>query len=60
VQAAQHTLSAPEWLDGWPADWPDRKSRLVFVVHEIPRRQVLSHFAFARPLPFPSLRAGEG
>src|SRR5262249_10943909 len=21
VQAAQHTMFAPEWLDGWPADW---------------------------------------
>jgi G3E family GTPase len=50
VQAAQHTLFAPEWLDAWPADWPhDRRGRLVFVVHEIPRSEVLGYFAFARP-----------
>jgi G3E family GTPase len=52
VQAAQHTLFAPEWLDGWPADWPagDRRGRLVFVVHDIPRSEILEHFAFARPM----------
>jgi G3E family GTPase len=55
VQAAQHAMFAPEWLDGWPADWPadpsgsDRRSRLVFVVHEIPRAEILAHFAFAEP-----------
>ncbi len=49
VQAAQHAMFAPEWLDNWPADWlaDDRRSRLVFVVHEIPRAEVLVHFAFA-------------
>ncbi len=47
VQAAQHTMFAPEWLDGWPDG--DRRSRLVFVVHEIPREAVLAHFAFAAP-----------
>ncbi|HEV2100717.1 MAG TPA: GTP-binding protein [Stellaceae bacterium] len=53
VQAAQHTMFAPEWLDAWPADWPidpvggNRRSHLVFVVHEIPRAEVLAHFAFA-------------
>jgi G3E family GTPase len=53
VQAAQHTMFAPEWLDAWPADWPmdsvggHRRSHLVFVVHEIPRAEVLAHFAFA-------------
>jgi G3E family GTPase len=51
VQAAQHALFAPEWLEQWPAGWPgdDRRSRLVFVVHEIPRAEVLAHFAFAEP-----------
>ncbi len=53
VQAAQHAMFAPEWLDGWPAGWPadpsggDRRSRLVFVVHEIARAEILAHFAFA-------------
>ncbi len=53
VQAAQHAMFAPEWLDEWPKDWlpdparQDRRSRLVFVVHEIPRAVILAHFAFA-------------
>ena len=38
VQAAQHAILAPEWLDGWPDD--DRRSRLVFVVHMIPRAEI--------------------
>jgi G3E family GTPase len=55
VQAAQHAMFAPEWLDDWPADWPidplggERRSRLVFVVHAIPRAEILAHFAFADP-----------
>ena len=47
VQAAQHALFAPEWLDAWPDG--DRRSRLVFVVHEIPRAEILDAFAFAAP-----------
>lgn len=47
VQAAQHALFAPEWLEAWPDD--DHRSRLVFVVHDIPRDEVFDHFAFARP-----------
>ncbi len=47
VQAAQHTMFAPEWLDSWPDD--DRRSRLVFIVHEIPRDEILARFAFAAP-----------
>jgi G3E family GTPase len=47
VQAAQHALFAPEWLDDWPDG--DRRSRLVFVVHEIPRADILAAFAFAAP-----------
>ncbi|HMD64631.1 MAG TPA: GTP-binding protein [Stellaceae bacterium] len=47
VQAAQHAMFAPEWLEAWPDE--DRRSRLVFVVHEIPRAEILSHFAFAAP-----------
>ena len=58
VQAAQHAMFAPEWLDGWPDQ--DHRSRLVFIVHDIPRSEILGHFAFARPLPFPPPRAGEG
>ena len=47
VQAAQHTMFAPEWLDDWPDE--DRRSRLVFVVHDIPRDEILARFAFAAP-----------
>jgi G3E family GTPase len=47
VQAAQHTMFAPEWLDSWPDD--DRRSRLVFIVHDIPREEVLARFEFASP-----------
>jgi len=47
VQAAQHAMFAPEWLDDWPD--ADRRSRLVFVVHDIPRAEILAHFAFAAP-----------
>jgi G3E family GTPase len=52
VQAAQHTMFAPEWLDDWPDD--DHRSRLVFIVHDIPRDAVLAHFAFASPTPIGS------
>ena len=48
VQAAQHALFAPEWLNDWPDQ--DRRSRLVFVVHEIPRAEILEAFAFAEPI----------
>jgi G3E family GTPase len=48
VQAAQHTMFAPEWLDGWPDD--DHRSRLVFVVHDIPRAAILAQFASASPM----------
>ena len=47
VQAAQHTMFAPEWLDDWPD--ADRRSRLVFIVHDIPRAGILAQFAFAAP-----------
>ena len=56
VQAAQHAMFAPEWLDDWPDE--DRRSRLVFVVHEIPRSEILGAFAFAHPLQFASLCTG--
>jgi len=52
VQAAQHAMFAPEWLDDWPDE--DRRSRLVFIVHAIPRAEILAHFAFAKPSPWRS------
>ncbi|MGH7100667.1 MAG: GTP-binding protein, partial [Stellaceae bacterium] len=50
VQGAQHAIFAPEWLDGWPD--ADTRSRLVFIVHNIPRAAILERFAFARPAPW--------
>jgi G3E family GTPase len=52
VQAAQHAMFAPEWLDEWPDK--DRRSRLVVGVHEIPREDIFAHFAFAAPAPWRS------
>jgi G3E family GTPase len=48
VQAAQHTMFAPEWLVDWPDS--DHRSRLVFIVHDIPRGEVLARFAAASPM----------
>jgi G3E family GTPase len=47
VQAAQHAMFAPEWLEDWPDD--DRRSRLVFVAHDIAATEILDRFAFATP-----------
>ena len=47
IQAAQHAMFAPEWLDHWPDG--DRRSRLVFIVHDIAPEEILDRFAFASP-----------
>jgi G3E family GTPase len=47
VQAAQHAMFTPEWLDDWPDS--DRRSRLVFIVHDIAPDEILARFAFAAP-----------
>ena len=47
VQAAQHTMFTPEWLDDWPDE--DRRSRLVFIVHDIAAAEILDRFGFASP-----------
>ena len=47
VQGAQHAIFPPEWLNDWPDS--DRRSRLIFIVHDIPRDDVLARFAFANP-----------
>ena len=52
VQAAQHAMFAPEWLDDWPDE--DKRSRLVFIVHDTPRTEILASFAFAAPSVWPS------
>ena len=56
VQAAQHTMFAPEWLDDWPDS--DHRSRLVFIVHDIPRAEILAPFAFASPAVIGERAAG--
>ncbi|HJU15781.1 MAG TPA: GTP-binding protein [Stellaceae bacterium] len=53
VQAAQHALFAPLWLESWPD--ADVRSRLVFIVHDIPRAEILERFAFAAPAPWSPL-----
>jgi G3E family GTPase len=45
VQAAQHAMFSPEWLDSWPDE--DQRSRLVFIVHDIAPDEILDRFAFA-------------
>jgi G3E family GTPase len=47
VQAAQHAMFTPEWLDAWPDS--DRRSRLVFVIHDIAPEEILDRFASAEP-----------
>ena len=47
VQAAQHAMFAPQWLDDWPDG--DHRNRLVFVVHDLAPQEILDHFAFAAP-----------
>jgi G3E family GTPase len=48
VQAAQHAMFTPEWLTDWPDD--DHRSRLVFIVHDIPLAAIFDRFAFASPV----------
>jgi len=57
VQGAQHAIFPPEWLEDWPDD--DRRSRLVFVVHDISRAEILERFAFAAPA-IPGAAAADG
>jgi G3E family GTPase len=47
VQAAQHAMFSPEWLDDWPD--ADHRSRLVFIVHDIAPDEILARFAAASP-----------
>ena len=43
VHGVQHVFHAPVWLDAWPSD--DRRSRLVFIVRNIPRAWIVSVIA---------------
>jgi G3E family GTPase len=50
VQGAQHALFPPIWLERWPD--ADRRSRLVFIVQNIPLTDILERFAFAGAAPY--------
>ena len=50
VQGAQHALFPPIWLERWPDE--DRRSRLVFIVQNIPLADILERFAFAGAAPY--------
>jgi G3E family GTPase len=47
MHAVQHTLYRPQWRPDWPD--ADRRSRLVFILRDIPRAEIWERFAFARP-----------
>jgi G3E family GTPase len=48
VHAVQHTLYPPRWFDSWPDS--DRRSRLVFIVHDIDSEILLERFAAGDPV----------
>lgn len=58
IQAVQHTLYPPEWLAGWPDE--DHRSRLVFIVRDIPIEEITERFAAGEPMLIetPTLRTG--
>jgi len=41
-------MFTPEWLDGWPD--ADRRSRLVFIVHDMLPEEIIERFAFVSPV----------
>jgi G3E family GTPase len=43
INGAQHLVHAPLHLERWPDD--DRRSRLVFIVRDIPREAIENSFA---------------
>jgi cobalamin synthesis protein cobW-like protein len=44
----QHTLYPPHWFDSWPDE--DRRSRLVFIVRDIPTETLLERFRTGDPV----------
>jgi G3E family GTPase len=48
MHAVQHTLYRPQWLPDWPD--ADQRSRLVFILRDIPRAEIFERFAFVRPI----------
>jgi G3E family GTPase len=57
IHAVQHTIYRPDWLDAWPD--ADTRSRLVFVVRDIPAEAIFSLFAAGDPIPWTPIEAGE-
>ena len=55
VQAAQHAMFAPEWLDDWPD--ADTRSRLVFIVHDIAPAEILARISRSPHAPNSSRRS---
>lgn len=48
IHAVQHTLYPPHWFDAWPD--ADHRSRLVFIVRDIPNELLLDRFTAGDPL----------
>jgi G3E family GTPase len=48
IHAVQHTLYPPRWFDSWPDE--DRRSRLVFIVRDIPTEMLLERFSAGDPV----------
>jgi G3E family GTPase len=48
IHAVQHTLYPPHWFDSWPDE--DRRSRLVFIVRDIPTETLLERFRAGDPV----------
>jgi len=48
IHAVQHTLYPPRWFDAWPD--ADHRSRLVFIVRDIPSEMLLDRFVAGDPV----------
>jgi G3E family GTPase len=58
IHAVQHTLYPPEWLTAWPDD--DHRSRLVFIVRDIPIDEIIDRFATGAPTLIEADTLGNG
>jgi G3E family GTPase len=58
IHAVQHTLYPPHWFDSWPDE--DRRSRLVFIVRDIPSEVLLERFAAGDPMLAESIETTTG
>lgn len=53
IQAVQHTIYRPEWLQDWPDR--DRRSRMVFILRNVSAAEVFERFADWQPRPWSGL-----